>query len=53
MTPFATAATLVILFGPALGIPGWGAIVAPWMVAAVIGIVIYLPGIIWGERSDE
>ncbi len=53
MTPFATAATLVILFGPALGIPGWGSIVAPWMVAAVIGIVIYLPGIIWGERSDE
>jgi len=53
MTPFAAAATLVILFGPAWGIPGWGSVIAPWMVAAVIGVVIYLPGIIWGERSDE
>ena len=53
MTPFAAAATLIILFGPALGIPGWGSIVAPWMVAAVVGVVIYMPGVIWGERSVE
>lgn len=52
MTPFAAAASVIILFGPALGIPGLVSIVPPWIVAAAIGVVIYLPGIIWGERVD-
>ncbi len=53
MTPFATVASMVILFGPAFGIPGFTSFVPPWMVAAAIGIVIYLPGVIWGERADD
>ena len=53
MTPFAAAASLVILFGPAFGIPGLTSFVPPWLVAAAIGIVIYLPGVIWGERADD
>jgi hypothetical protein len=50
MTPFAVAATLTILFGANLGIPAIGP-AAPWMVAALIGLVIYLPGIIYGEQT--
>ena len=53
MTPFAALATVVILLGPAFGIPGLATSVPPWMVAAVIGLVIYVPGVIWGERADE
>lgn len=53
MTPFAAVASLVILFGPAFGIPGLATWVPPWLVAAGIGVVIYLPGVIWGERADE
>ena len=53
MTPFATVASLVILFGPAFGIPGLTSFVPPWLVAAAIGVVIYLPGVIWGESADE
>lgn len=49
MTPFAVVATIVILFGANLGIPAIGS-VAPWMVAAAIGFVIYVPGIIYGEE---
>ena len=52
MTPFAAVASLVILFGPAFGIPGWTPSVPSWLVAAAIGAVIYLPGVIWGERPD-
>ncbi|MCO8124970.1 serine/threonine protein kinase [Stieleria sp. TO1_6] len=48
MTPFAVVATLVILFGAALGIPAIGP-AAAWMVAAVIGLLIYLPGVLYGE----
>ncbi|KAA5543766.1 protein kinase [Roseiconus nitratireducens] len=51
MTPFAVVATLVILFGPALGVPAVGP-VAAWMVAALIGLVIYLPGVIFGEERE-
>ena len=53
MTPFAALATVVILLGPAFGIPGLATSVPPWMVAAVIGLVIYVPGVIWGERADK
>ncbi len=52
MTPFAAVASLVILFGPAFGLPGFTSFVPPWLVAAAMGIVIYLPGVIWGERAD-
>ena len=51
MTPFAAAASVVILFGPALGIPGLDTFLSPWMVAAVVGVMIYVPGIIWGETA--
>jgi hypothetical protein len=53
MTPFAVVATVVILFGPTLGVPGLGAQLQPWMIAAVSGLVIYLPGIIVGESSPK
>jgi len=53
MTPFAVVATVVILFGPLLGVPGIGAQLQPWMIAAVIGFVIYLPGIMLGESAQE
>ena len=48
MTPFAIIATIVILFGPNVGVPGFG-VIQSWMVAAAIGLVIYVPGIMWGE----
>ena len=48
MSPFALVATIVILFGSIMGIPSMG-IVQAWMVASVIGIIIYIPGVIWGE----
>ncbi|QDT01737.1 Serine/threonine-protein kinase PrkC [Rubripirellula lacrimiformis] len=47
----ATIATIVILLGPQIGISGWGDIVPPWMVAAGIGLLIYVPGIIFGETE--
>ncbi|MGI9474251.1 MAG: bifunctional serine/threonine protein kinase/MFS transporter [Rubripirellula sp.] len=53
MTPFAVVATLVILFGPSLGMPGVGERLQPWMVAACVGIAIYLPGIVFGESRDD
>ncbi len=34
-----------------MGVPGWGDIVPPWMVAAGIGLLIYVPGIIFGETE--
>jgi serine/threonine protein kinase len=56
MTPFAVAATIVILFGPALGIPGFGIPVAgqlqPWMLSGLAGAAIYVPGILFGEKKD-
>jgi serine/threonine protein kinase len=57
MTMFAVPATIVILFGPALGVPGiesasFGEILRPWMVSVVIGLVIYVPGIIFGETRE-
>jgi serine/threonine protein kinase len=51
MTPFAIAATLVILFGAPIGIPAIGP-ASPWMVAASIGVAIYLPGILFGEEKS-
>ena len=51
MTPFAVVATIVILFGPSLGIPTLGSMLQSWMIAAAIGMVIYVPGIIWGEEK--
>ncbi|QDV88360.1 serine/threonine-protein kinase [Planctomycetes bacterium TBK1r] len=51
MTPFAVAATIVILFGAKLGLPGVGPAPA-WMVAAAVGLVIYLPGVLYGESKS-
>ena len=51
MSPFAIVATLVILLGPAFGIPGFGELLQPWMVAGLAGVVVYLPGIIFGETG--
>ena len=54
MTPFAVVATLVIVFGSGFGIPSVS-VVPAWLIALAAGIVIYVPGIIWGETkpSDE
>ena len=52
MTPFAMVATMVILFGPSLGIPGVGNLLQPWMVSGFAGLVIYLPGIFLGEAKE-
>ena len=51
MTPFALIATLVILFGKSFGVPGV-AFLEPWMVAALAGIVVYLPGVVFGETKE-
>ena len=51
MTPPALLATIVILFGPALGISSIGALPA-WIVSLLIGITIYIPGVIWGEEGQ-
>ena len=51
MTPFAVVASIVILFGPPLGIPSIGPLQS-WMLAACIGVAIYVPGIIWGEDKE-
>jgi hypothetical protein len=53
MTPFAAAATVVILFGPSLGVPGIGELLKPWMVSGLAGIAIYLPGILFGESKES
>ena len=52
MTPPALVATTVILFGPLLGIPSIGPLPA-WVVSLLIGIVVYIPGVIWGEEKQE
>ncbi len=52
ITPPALIATVVILYGPSLGIPPL-ATLPSWMVAAIAGVVIYLPGVIWGESGEE
>ncbi len=51
MTPFALVATIVILFGPSLGVPALAAIEA-WMIAALAGVAIYVPGVIFGESRQ-
>lgn len=51
MTPFALLATIVILYGPAFGIPSVGPLKS-WMIAALAGMVVYLPGVIWGETKE-
>ena len=51
MTPFAVVATIVILFAANLGLPSVGPAQA-WMVAAAIGLVIYLPGVLYGESGS-
>jgi serine/threonine protein kinase len=53
MTPFAVAATLVILFGPSCGVPGVGTLLQPWMVSALAGVALYLPGILFGESNGD
>ncbi|MCD0463553.1 serine/threonine-protein kinase [Roseiconus lacunae] len=57
MSPFAAVATIVILFGPALAIPSLaiaGSVtILPWMIAVVIAMVIYLPGVIYGEEAER
>jgi hypothetical protein len=52
MTPFAVVATLVILLGPILGIPDAGPLPA-WIVSTIVGLVIYVPGIVFGETKEE
>ncbi len=52
MTPFAVVATVVILFGPNIGVPSVGQLQA-WMVSAAVGIAIYLPGIVLGESKND
>ncbi|TWU51071.1 Serine/threonine-protein kinase StkP [Rubripirellula tenax] len=46
----AAIATVVILFGPSLGIPGVGDGIPAWAIAAAAGVVIYIPGILFGEK---
>ncbi len=48
----AIIATIVILLGPSLGIPGVGEAVSPWMVSALAGVIVYLPGIFFGESPS-
>lgn len=56
MTPFAVVATAVILFGarwgvPSIALPGVG--IAPaWLVAVAAGLLVYLPGAIYGEETQ-
>ncbi len=52
MTPFAVVATLVILLGPTFGIPGIGESLKPWMVSALVGVAVYVPGVIFGEKKE-
>lgn len=52
MTPPAIAATIMILYGPSLGIPHLYQL-TPWMVSVLAGMIIYLPGIIWGESPTD
>jgi len=52
MSPFAAVATIVILFGPSLGIPGVGELLQPWMVSGLVGVAVYLPGMIFGESKS-
>jgi hypothetical protein len=52
MTPFAVVATIVILFGPSFGIRGVGNRLQSWMVSGLVGIVIYVPGIMFGEKKE-
>ncbi|MEM8668309.1 MAG: serine/threonine-protein kinase [Planctomycetota bacterium] len=50
MTPPAAIATFMILYGASLGIPAVGPLDA-WVIATLTGLVIYLPGVIWGEED--
>lgn len=50
MTPVALVATIVIMFGAGFGIPNLG--LPAWLIAAGIGILVYIPGIIWGETNE-
>lgn len=52
MTPFAVVATLVILFGPSIGIPAAGNGVQPWMMSILIGLMVYVPGVLFGEDRN-
>lgn len=51
MTPFAIVATIVILWGHWIGVPSV-AMFPSWVVAAAIGTVIYIPGVIFGESDS-
>ncbi|TWU57913.1 serine/threonine protein kinase [Rubripirellula reticaptiva] len=46
----ASIATIVILIGPALGIPAISELIPAWITAAGIGVIIYIPGILFGEK---
>ena len=56
MSPFALVATIVILFGESFGIPGFSVPgigeVKPWMTAALAGLVVYIPGVLFGESNE-
>ncbi|MEO1524728.1 MAG: protein kinase [Planctomycetota bacterium] len=51
MSPFAIVATLLILFGAGFGIPAAGPLPA-WVVAAAAGVIVYVPGILFGEEKQ-
>ena len=53
MTPFAAIATAIICWGPSCGIPGIGESIQPWMTAVAAGLIVYLPGIVFGETKDD
>ncbi len=50
MSPFALVATVVILFCPPIEIGL--EIIRPWMVATAIGVIIYIPGVLFGESKE-
>ncbi len=57
MTISAVPATIVILFGATIGIPAievplTDKVLQPWMVSALIGLLIYVPGVIYGETDE-
>ncbi len=53
MTPFAAIATAIIFLGPSFGIPGFGETIKPWMTAVLVGLVVYIPGILFGETEES
>ena len=36
-----------------VGVPGVGDRLQPWMVAALVGVALYIPGVLFGETNEE